>query len=186
MCARVPGDTDSDVSDEEVSDGQRGAARRRRVRRLQKYVVNPPLKLAALLGLAPGHALIETTGRRTGRRRRTVVGVHLTGRADTGGGAEAPEHPETEETAQTAESPEPTETAWIVSEQGRHSGYVANLTADPRVRLRLGRTWRTGRARVLPEDDPQRRLDGFGRPSHAAAVRRFGTSLLTVRVDLSR
>jgi len=144
------------------------ALRRRRVRRLQKYAVNPPLKLAALLGLAPGHALIETTGRKTGRRRRTVVGVHPTG-AD-GAPVEAAR----------------ADTVWIVSEQGRHSGYVANLTADPRVRLRLGRSWRHGRARVLPEDDPQRRLDGFGRPSHAAAVRRFGTSLLTVRVDLSR
>lgn len=155
------------MSDEEAS-------KRRRVRRLQKYVSNPPLKLGVFLGLAPGYALIETTGRTTGRRRRTVVGVHLTSSAEGAGRTVG------------AVGATDADTAWIVAEQGRHSGYVANLTADPRVRLRLGRTWRTGRARALPEDDPQQRLDGFGRPSHAAAVRRFGTSLLTVRVDLSR
>jgi deazaflavin-dependent oxidoreductase (nitroreductase family) len=133
------------------------AARRRRVRLLQKYLLNPPVKLGVHLGLIPGYALVETVGRRTGKRRRTVVGVHVED-----------------------------DTAWIVAEQGRHAGYVANLRANPRVRLRLSRRWRTGEARIIPDDDPQQRLDRFGRSSHAAAVRRFGTDLLTVQVDLHR
>jgi deazaflavin-dependent oxidoreductase (nitroreductase family) len=133
---------------------RRRAVRRRRVVRLQKYLLNPPVKLAVRAGLVPGYALLETMGRATGRRRRTAVGVRLRG-----------------------------DTAWIVAEQGRHAGYVRNLTADPRVRLRLGRTWRTGRAAAVPDDDPHRRLEMFGR-SHAAAVRRFGTDLLSVRIEL--
>jgi deazaflavin-dependent oxidoreductase (nitroreductase family) len=100
---------------------------------------------------------VETVGRRTGKRRRTVVEVHIEDNA-----------------------------AWIVAEQGRHAGYVTNLRANPLVRLRWGRHWHTGQAQIIPDDDPQQRLDRFGRPSHAAAVRRFGTNLLTIKIDLQR
>ena len=132
------------------------AARRKRILLVQRYLLNPPVKLLAWLGALPGHALIETHGRRTGKRRRTVVGIHV----DDG-------------------------TGWIVAEQGRHAGYVRNLRSDPSVRVRLRGRWRDGHAEVVPDDDPQDRLDSFGRRSHASAVRRFGTELMTVRVDLS-
>ena len=105
-------------------------------------------------GLLPGHVLIETKGRRSGKRRRTVVGMHIDG--DTG---------------------------WVVAEQGRHAGYVCNLEADPDLRVRRGLHWRRARAEVVEDDDPQARLETFGRRSHAAAVRRLGTELATVRVD---
>jgi deazaflavin-dependent oxidoreductase (nitroreductase family) len=131
-------------------------AKRRRVRRVQRYLLNPPAKLAVALGLVPGYALLETTGRRSGRRRRTVVGVH---RDDQGA-------------------------VWIVAEHGRHAGYVQNLCADPRVRLRMGRRWHSGTATVVDDDDVDARLQTFGRSSHAKAVRRFGTDLLSVRVKL--
>jgi deazaflavin-dependent oxidoreductase (nitroreductase family) len=130
--------------------------RRRRIRFLQRYVLNPPVKLAVWAGLVPGYALIETRGRRSGQRRRTVVGLHVEG--DTG---------------------------WIVAEQGRHAGYVRNLAADPHVRVRVGRHWRHADARIVADDDPQARLDRFGRPSHAAAVRRFGTELTTLRLTFA-
>jgi deazaflavin-dependent oxidoreductase (nitroreductase family) len=132
------------------------AARRRRTILLQRYVLNPPVKLLAWGGVLPGHALIETHGRRTGRRRRTVVGTHV----DDG-------------------------TVWIVAEHGRHAGYVRNLRSDPNVMVRLRGRWRDGHAEVVAGDDPDARLDSFGRRSHASAVRRFGTDLMTVRVDLS-
>jgi deazaflavin-dependent oxidoreductase (nitroreductase family) len=135
-----------------VSDDQQ---RRARTRLLQRYLLNPPVKAATWLGLAPGYVLVETTGRRSGKRRRNVVGMHVEG--DTG---------------------------WVVAEQGRHAGYVANLMANPEVRVRHRGRWRPARAEVLEADDPQARLDGFGRRSHAAAVRRFGTDLTTVRFDL--
>ena len=129
--------------------------KRRRVRLLQRYVVNPPAKAAVWTGLVPGFVLVETTGRVTGRRRRNVVGMQLDG--DTG---------------------------WVVAEHGRHAGYVRNLVARPDVRVRLRGRWRRARATVVPDDDPGARLERFGRRAHAAAVRRFGTDLLTVRFDL--
>jgi deazaflavin-dependent oxidoreductase (nitroreductase family) len=130
--------------------------KRRRVRWLQRYVLNPPVKLVAWAGLLRGHVLIETTGRRSGKRRRNVVGLLREG--DTG---------------------------WIVAEQGRHAGYVRNLDAEPAVRVRIGRRWRPARARIVDDDDAHARLDAFGSHSHAAAVRRFGTDLTTVRLDFA-
>lgn len=132
------------------------SARRRRIRWVQRWILNPPMKAATWLGLVPGHVLLETTGRRSGRRRRNVVGMHRDG--DVG---------------------------WVVAEQGRHAGYVRNLEADPRVRVRIRRRWCRGHATILDGDDPHARLESFGMASHAAAVRRFGTALLTVRVDIT-
>lgn len=85
-------------------------ARRGRVRVLQRYLLNPPVKVLVWLDFVPGHALIETHGRRTAKRRTTVVGLH-----------------------------EEDGTSWIVAEQGPHAEYVRNLQADPSVRVRLAR-----------------------------------------------
>jgi deazaflavin-dependent oxidoreductase (nitroreductase family) len=132
--------------------------KRRLVRLLQKYVVNPPVKGALALGIVPPtHALLETVGRRTGRSRRNPVGNGLSkdGR-----------------------------TFWIVAEHGTEASYVKNLQAHPEVRLKIGRQWRTGRAAVVPEDDPLVRLKTIGRPVNAAMVRAMGSQLLSVRVNL--
>lgn len=128
--------------------------KRRLVVAVQRYALNPPVKLAVYLGLLPGYVLIETVGRRSGRRRRTVVGAQRDG-----------------------------DTLWVVAEQGRHAGYVHNLQAHPRVRVRLRGRWWPASAHVVDGDDPRRRLAAFGR-AHAGAVRRFGTDLATIRVDL--
>ena len=126
---------------------------------MQRYVLNPPMKVAVWAGLVPGLVLVETRGRRSGKRRRNVVGMLLDDGGDTG---------------------------WVVAEQGRHAGYVRNIEADPQVRIRMRRRWRDARAQLLPDDDPAARLATFGRKSHEASVRRFGTDLATVRFDLSR
>lgn len=128
--------------------------KRRRVRLLQRYVLNPPVILATRVGLVPGYVLVETQGRRSGKRRRTVVGMDI---ADG--------------------------TGWVVAEQGRRAGYVRNIEAEPRVRMCVRGRWRDVRASVVPDDDADARLAGFGRRGHAATVRRFGTDLLTVRFD---
>jgi deazaflavin-dependent oxidoreductase (nitroreductase family) len=132
---------------------------------LQKYLLNPPVRLLFAAGIQPpGYALLETTGRRSGKPRRTPVGD---GSVDG--------------------------TFWIVAEHGAGANYVRNLQRDPRVRLKLRRglrtEWRTGTARVLADDDPhaRQRLIARGRPGrmlNAYAVRAMGTQLLTVRVDL--
>jgi deazaflavin-dependent oxidoreductase (nitroreductase family) len=132
--------------------------KRKAVRLVQKYLVNPPVKAALALGVVPPtHALLETTGRTTGKPRRNPVGNGL---ADDG------------------------RTFWIVAEHGRQAGYVKNLLADPHVRLKIGRRWRTGEAEVLPDDDPEARLRSIGHRVNAAMVRAMGTDLLTVRITL--
>jgi hypothetical protein len=60
---------------------------------------------------------------------------------------------------------------------------VRNIEADPRVRIRIGRRWRSGVATVLEGEDPLDRLRHTTK-LNAAAVRAMGTDLLTVRVDL--
>src|SRR5215213_7136178 len=102
--------------------------KRRLVTKLQVKVLNPPIKALAAHGLAPGVALLETTGRKSGQARRTPVSKGLDRATDT---------------------------FWIVAEFGRGAAYVRNLEANPRVRLRIGRRWRTGVASVLAGDDPR-------------------------------
>ena len=59
------------------------------------------------------------------------------------------------------------------------------------MRVRIGRRWRTGSARSLPDDDPRLRLRTIARTRrrsfvNAATVALMQTELLTVRVDLDR
>ena len=131
--------------------------RRRVSTLLSTRLFNPLVKAATNAGLAvPGIAILETTGRKTGRPRRTPVGHSLDG-----------------------------DTCWIVAEHGRKAGYVRNIQADPSVRIKIGRRWRTGTAHIMPNDDPRERQRGM--PTvNAAVVRLMGTDLLTVRVDLDR
>ena len=131
--------------------------KRRLTTALAVHLVNPVTRAAVERGLSPpSYAILETTGRRTGRPRRTPVGNGLDG-----------------------------DTFWLVAEHGRRAGYVRNIEADPRVRVKAGGRWREGVARLMPEDDPRERQRRIGRRFNAAVVRAMGTELLTVRIDLS-
>jgi deazaflavin-dependent oxidoreductase (nitroreductase family) len=139
--------------------------KRRIVQALQKYFLNPPIKALLVLGVAPpGYALMETIGRKSGKPRRTPVGNGRVGNA-----------------------------FWIVAEHGNKAGYIRNIESNPRVRVKLRDgmrvRWYSGTAHLLPEDDPRERQRWLaaqvpGSASNAAAVRLFGTQLLTVRIDL--
>ncbi len=124
-------------------------------------MVNPIVRGLFRLGLpAPGTAILETIGRKSGEPRRNPV----TNGLDDG-------------------------TFWIVAEHGRRANYVRNIEANPRVRVRIGRRWQEGSARLLPDDDPRERLRYIGsrRPItrlSAATVRLLQTDLITVRIDL--
>jgi deazaflavin-dependent oxidoreductase (nitroreductase family) len=120
------------------------------------FVANPLAKLVAGANLPGVPALLETTGRKSGKRRHTPVGNGLRG-----------------------------DTFWLIAEHGRHSDYVRNVVADPRVRVKVNGTWRSGSAHLMPEDDPRAR-QGTLDPLNAAIVRLVGTELLTVRIDLDR
>lgn len=117
--------------------------------------VNPVVRKAIDLGIAPGYALLETIGRTSGQPRRTPVGNGLDG-----------------------------DTFWIVSEHGYGAAYVRNIQANPRVRVKVGRRWRSGTATLLPDDDPRARQRLIGRRINAAMVRAMSTDLLTIRIDL--
>ncbi len=132
---------------------------------LQKYLLNPPIKMLFALGIVPpGYALLETIGRKSRQPRRTPVGHGQVGQR-----------------------------FWLIAEHGKNAGYIRNIAANPRVRVKLrdgirGR-WHTGTAHLLADDDPRVRQRWLATqlPSssaNAAAVRLFGTQLLTVRIDL--
>ncbi|MEV6538621.1 nitroreductase/quinone reductase family protein [Streptomyces sp. NPDC051665] len=104
----------------------------------------------------PTQTVLETTGRVSGRPRRTPLGGRRIG-----------------------------DTFWLVSEFGELSHYVRNIKANPKVRVRIMGRWHTGTAHLLPADDPQARLRTLPR-FNSAAVKAMGSSLLTVRVDLDR
>ena len=75
------------------------------VHTLQKFLLNPPIKLALAMRLPlPGYALLETKGRKTGKLRRTPVGDGRIGNE-----------------------------FWLVAEHGMKAGYVRNIERDPRV-----------------------------------------------------
>ena len=134
--------------------------RRPRKRRVSRFVtnrlVNPVVRPLIERGLfPPTQALLETTGRRSGQPRRTPVGNGLRG-----------------------------DTFWIVTEHGWASDYVKNIQHDPRVRVKVGRRWRSGTAHILPDDDPRERLRALGRPVNDALLLAVGTEQLTIRIDL--
>lgn len=118
-----------------------------------KYLVNP--LAARVAGHVPYYALLETTGRATGRPRRTPVGDGLRG-----------------------------DVFWLIAEHGPEAGYVKNIVRDPRVRVRTHGRWRQGLAQLLPDDDPIARQKELGLGANALFVRLAGTRLLTVRIAL--
>jgi deazaflavin-dependent oxidoreductase (nitroreductase family) len=123
---------------------------------LSAKVFNPLVLAAGRAGLpTPSVVILETTGRRSGMPRRVPVTRMLEG-----------------------------DTLWIVTEHGRKAAYVRNIEADPRVRVRVGRRWRAGRARVLADDDWRERQRQMPGKLNSAMVRAMGTEHVTVRVDL--
>lgn len=102
----------------------------------------------------PRMTLLETTGRVSGEPRTTPVGGRRVGNQ-----------------------------FWLVSEFGERSQYVRNIRANPRVRVRLKGRWYPGVAVPMPEDDARARLQSLPR-GNSAAVAAFGSSLMTVRIDL--
>jgi deazaflavin-dependent oxidoreductase (nitroreductase family) len=136
------------------------------VRTLQRWVVNPLVRLGFAVGLNPfGVAILETRGRSTGKPRRTPVGNGRRG-----------------------------DDLWIIAEHGERAGYVRNIRHDPhvRIRLRLGlrHRWVDGIATVCPDDDAlarQRSIVAWHplRALNAVNVRVLGADLLSVHVQLA-
>jgi deazaflavin-dependent oxidoreductase (nitroreductase family) len=80
---------------------------------------------------------------------------------------------------------------WIVAEHGGHAGYVRNIEANPRVRVRVGRRWRSGTARFAPEVTPEEALRRIvdGNPAtrrNADFIRKAHADVRVIRVELDR
>ena len=134
-----------------------GDGRRKRAigKAIGKWLVNPVVRLLVRAGILPTHAILETTGRKSGEPRQVPVGNGLRG-----------------------------DEFWIVTEHGYHAAYVKNIQANPHVRVKVGRRWYTGTAEILPDDDPKARMNWLGRPLNDAVVKLIGTEQLTIRVRL--
>ncbi|WP_328416808.1 nitroreductase family deazaflavin-dependent oxidoreductase [Micromonospora sp. NBC_00389] len=137
------------------------------LRALQQRLINPIVRFAWDVKLPiPGDALLETTGRRTGRLRYTPVCDGMDG-----------------------------DIFWLVAQRGRRADWVRNLEADPRVRVKTGggrsARWRTGTAHIVDDDDPRERQRYIARSSLARRLcvstsEAVATSPLTVRIELDQ
>jgi deazaflavin-dependent oxidoreductase (nitroreductase family) len=135
------------------------------VRTVQRYTLNPLMRLLLTVGVNPfGLAILETRGHASGKTRRVPVGNGRKG-----------------------------DSFWIIAEHGTRAGYVRNIHHDPnvRVRLRVGLRyrWVTGVATVRPDEDPlarQRQIIAWHplRALNAVNVRVLGGDLLAVHVQL--
>ncbi len=119
----------------------------------------------------PTYALLETTGRRSGRSRLAPVANGLDG-----------------------------DTFWLVAGLGEQADHVRNLRKQPRVRIcaspgrirdGLRMRWRSGTAHPMPDDDAEARHRSLsrGRPGYqvdGVVLRSLaaGGRMLTVRIDL--
>ena len=103
-------------------------------RQVGRMIVNPLVGALDKIGIRASSVVeLETTGAKTGQLRR----VPLTGRADDDG-------------------------VWVVSQHGKRAGWAHNITASPRVRVRVDNEWRKGTAVFVPDDDVVARARSFG------------------------
>ncbi|MBJ8342002.1 nitroreductase family deazaflavin-dependent oxidoreductase [Antrihabitans sp. YC3-6] len=137
----------------------RAFERKFRIERALERAVNPVVIAMRHAGIRSRYATeLETTGRKTGLLRSVVV----TAKFDDAG-------------------------AWVISQHGTRSGWGANITTHPRVRIRQGKAWRTGTAVFDHTDDVVARARSFGSNPvasalSASAVRSVQTTPITVRI----
>ncbi len=128
----------------------------RRERAVGHYLLNPAVKGLSKLGLRTALATeLETIGRKTGQVRRVPVSAQFD---DKG--------------------------VWLISQHGTRSGWGRNIVDNPNVRVRRGNRWRTGVAKLRPDDDVVARGRKFGRLG-AKVVKALETTPVSVRIDFS-
>jgi len=110
----------------------------------------------ASAGFVPGFAIVETIGRRTGKTRPVPVGGRLRG-----------------------------DEFWFVAGIGRRAGYVKNIEANSRVRVKALGRWRTGTATLALDDNATRRMFAVS-PANGFFLWLAGGRHLSVRVDLDQ
>jgi deazaflavin-dependent oxidoreductase (nitroreductase family) len=133
----------------------RAPTKYRLMTRLER-VNNRLTRWALRRGWAPAaFALLETTGRRSGRPRHTPVGNGLAG-----------------------------DTFWLIAAHGWRADYVRNIKNNPAVRVKVRGRWRSGVAVPLPSDDVRARSRSLPYRWDATIGRVMASAPLTVRIDL--
>jgi deazaflavin-dependent oxidoreductase (nitroreductase family) len=129
-------------------------------RRVGRVVMNPLVSALGRVGIHPPLTVeLETIGRKSGEPRR----VPLNGRAE--------DHQ-----------------LWVISQHGRRAGWAYNVTANPRVRVRIKDEWRSGTATFEPDDDVvarARTIGGGGKIGGAAVavgMRALQSDPISVRI----
>lgn len=140
-----------------------GAARKFQLERaIGRHVANPTVRALGRLGVRTSLATeIETTGRKTGLRRRVPVSAAF----DSTG-------------------------AWVISQHGRRSGWGANIASNATVSIRQGDRWRRGTAAFVPDDDVRARAATFAthpalEPLAVAVARASATTPISVRITFT-
>jgi deazaflavin-dependent oxidoreductase (nitroreductase family) len=121
---------------------------------VRTYQRNANRLLRRWIGRAHGFGVIETVGRRSGRRHQTPVGGRLRG-----------------------------DRFWCVAGDASHSDFVRNIEENPRVRVRIHGAWREGTAVVLHDDRARRRLLRLN-PINSAFLAIAARDPRTIRIDL--
>jgi deazaflavin-dependent oxidoreductase (nitroreductase family) len=132
-------------------------------RQVGRMIVNPLVAALDKIGIRGSSTVeLETTGSKTGQPRR----VPLTGRADDTG-------------------------VWVISQHGKRAGWAHNITADPKVRVRVKNRWREGTAAFVPDDDVVARGRSFGGDSRlsqsvtALGMRALQSDPISVRITFN-
>jgi deazaflavin-dependent oxidoreductase (nitroreductase family) len=134
----------------------KGSTTKYRYLRVLLWGGNRMLSWALRHGIGPNaFALLETRGRRSGKRRQTPVGNGLTGN-----------------------------TFWLLAAHGWQADFVRNIAAEPRVRVMVNRRWRSGSAVLMPADDTDERSRALPIQWDAAIGRAIATTPMTIRIDL--
>ena len=132
-------------------------------RQVGRTIVNPLVTALDRIGVRASSTVeLETTGAKTGLPRR----VPLTGRADDTG-------------------------VWVICQHGKRAGWAHNITADPKVRVRVDNVWRSGTAEFMPDDDVVARARSFGGKSKvsqsatALGMRALQSDPISVRITFT-
>jgi len=116
-------------------------------RRVGRAIVNPLVAGLNKVGIRSSSVVeLETTGAKSGQPRQ----VPLTGHADDSG-------------------------LWVISQHGRRAGWAHNITANPKVRVRVNNEWRSGTAVFVADDDVVARARSFGGKNMLTVCRRATT-----------
>lgn len=80
---------------------------------------------------------------------------------------------------------------WVISQHGKRAGWAHNISANPKVRVRVDNEWCTGTAAFAPDDDVVARARSFGgntklgQSATALGIRALQSDPISVRITFA-